>query len=85
MSDDKKRVAIVGGRSSLMGALALALEHGGYSGTLLNRPKPKPAKPKPAKPKPAKPPTDADLARIDAAESKRQRRIERNKGETRNE
>ena len=75
MNDDKKRVAIVGGRSSLMGALALALAHGGYSGTLLNRPKPKPAKPL----------TDADIARIEAAEAKRQRRIKRNKGENRHE
>ena len=65
----KRRVVVIGGGGALTNALALALAHGGYSGTMPSLPAPKPAKRL----------TAADLNRIEAAEAKRQRRIERNK------
>ena len=54
---------------SWMGALAIALAVSGQYGTAPSLPAPKPAKRLNA----------ADLNRIEAAEAKRQRRIERNK------
>jgi hypothetical protein len=54
---------------SRMGAIALALSVAHFYG----------APPSLPAPKPAKRPTAADLNRIEAAEAKRQRRIERNK------
>jgi nucleoside-diphosphate-sugar epimerase len=66
----KRRVAVIGGGGALTSALALALANGGYSGTLPDWPKPKPAKRL----------TAADLNRIEAAEAKRQRRVQRNRG-----
>lgn len=64
----KRRVAVIGGGGALTTVLALALAHGGYSGTMPSLPAPKQAKRL----------NDADLERIEAAEAKRQRRIKRN-------
>lgn len=65
----KRRVSVIGGGGALTSVLALALAHSGYSGTLPDWPKPSPAKQ----------PNAADIERIEAAEAKRQRRIDRNK------
>ena len=66
--DHAKRVLVTDGKNmKLRCALAVALAHCGAIPSL------------PA-PKPAKRLTAADLNRVEAAEAKRQRRIERNRG-----